>query len=146
MARKTIKTPRAGKPRTATARARQLLRQTWANALQSLTKAEAEAEKQVKALLEKNRINVDDAAEMLRDFRASVDKERKRGMQELGGRLQLLQARVKKETRNVVKRADEAVQGALAALNIPSRREVAQLTGKVEELSKRIATMRRRRK
>ncbi len=39
--------------------------------------------------------------------------------------------------------ADEAVQGALAALNIPSRREVHELTRRVEELSRKIDGFRR---
>ena len=79
----------------------------------------------------------------LREAWASVVKERKRGMQELEARLKELQARVKKEGQNVAKLADEAVQSGLAALNIPSRSEVAELTRKVEELSKRVGTLRR---
>ena len=83
------------------------------------------------------------AQQALREAWASVVKERKRGMQELEARLKELQARVKKEGRNVAKLADEAVQSGLAALNIPSRSEVAELTRKVEELSKRVGTLRR---
>lgn len=124
-------------------RAQQALREAWANTLHGLTRAEAEIEKQVRALLKKNKLNVDDAAEMLLKLRSSVEQERKRGMSELEARLKLLQARVRKEGGNVAKLANEAVQSALAALNIPSRREVAELTRKVEELSRRLGALRR---
>lgn len=139
----------AKRPKTAAARsagssrAQQVLREGWKGALGALSKAEAEVETQVRRLLRNNKINVEDAAELLREFRKSVDKERKRGMKELEGRLEELRERVRKEGRNVAKMADEAVQSGLAALNIPSRREVALLTRRVEELSRRIGTLRR---
>lgn len=139
--------PRAKRATAAAAgssRAQQVLREGWRSALGALSKAEAKVETQVRTLLRNNKINVDDAAELLREFRISVDKERKRGMQELEARLGELRQRVKKEGRNVAKMADDAVQSGLAALNIPSRREVALLTRRVEELSKRIGTLRRR--
>lgn len=127
-------------------RAQKAVREAWDSTLQGLTRAEAEIEKQVRALLKKNKINVDDAAEMLLKLRSSAAKERKRGMKELEARLKVLQARVKKEGVNVAKLAEEGVQSALAALNIPSRREVAELTRKVEELSRRLGALRRSRR
>ena len=126
--------------------AQQVLREGWKTALEALSKAEAGVETRVKALLRNNKLNVEDGAELLREFRKSVDNERQRAMKDLEVRLSGLQQRVRKEGKNVAKMADDAVQSGLAALNIPSRREVALLTRKVEELSKRIGTMRRRKK
>lgn len=149
MMTKKTSTRQANRPKQAAARsagssrAQQVLREGWKSALGALSKAEAEVETQVRRLLRNNKINVEDAAELLREFRKSVDKERKRGMKELEGRLGELRERVRKGGRNVAKMADGAVQSGLAALNIPSRREVALLTRRVEELSRRIGTLRR---
>lgn len=151
MAKKTRTTKKTSAPRvkratpaaSGSSRAQQLLREGWNSALEALSKAEAKVETQVRTLLRSNKINVDDAAELLREFRSSVEKERQRAMQELDVRLAELRQRVKKQGRNVAKMADDAVQSGLAALNIPSRREVALLTRRIEELSKRIGTLRR---
>jgi hypothetical protein len=43
----------------------------------------------------------------------------------------------------VGRRLDDAMLATLAALNIPSRREVSELTGKVETLSRKIDSFRR---
>jgi polyhydroxyalkanoate synthesis regulator phasin len=140
---KKMKAPRAHKAHKqvkATSRARKMLRDT----VDALTSAEQEVERQVKSLLKKNKINMDEAAEMLKQFRSRVDKERKKGARELEARLKALQARVKKERHHVAKLAAEGVQSALAALNIPSRREVSELTHKVDELSKKIDRLRRK--
>lgn len=145
MKKKKVKAAGASRA-SGVSRAQKALREAWDNTLQGLTRAEAEIEKQVRALLKKNKINVDDAAEMLKKLRSSAEKERTRGMKELEARLKLLQARVKKEGVNVAKMAEEAVQSALAALNIPSRREVAELTRKVEQLSRRLGALGRGRR
>jgi polyhydroxyalkanoate synthesis regulator phasin len=77
-------------------------------------------------LLKKNKISAREAASALKALRVRVERERK------------------KERKVVGRRVDEAVQGALAAFNIPSRREVAELTRKIEELSKKIDSLKRR--
>jgi polyhydroxyalkanoate synthesis regulator phasin len=58
-------------------------------------------------------------------------------------RLALLQARARKERRAFTRAVEDAVQRTLAALNIPSRREVHELTRRIEELSRRIDRFRR---
>lgn len=122
------------------------LREGWNSALQALAEAEGRVETQIRALLRTNKIKVEDATELLREFRAGVERERQRGMKELEVRLGGLQQRVREGGREVVKLADDAVQSGLAALNIPSRREVTLLTRKVDELSQRIGGLRRRKK
>jgi polyhydroxyalkanoate synthesis regulator phasin len=126
--------------------ARQALREGWRSALDALSRAEADVEARVKALLRKNKINVEDAAQLLREFRKGLVKERVRGLRELDGRFGDFQRRLRQEGRNAAKRVEDAVQSGLAALNIPNRKEVALLTRKVDELSRRIAAQRRPRR
>jgi len=137
---------RRAKPAPPPSSAQQVLREGWKGALDALGRAEAAVESRVKQLLRRNKINVEDGAELLREFRKGVEKERTRGMRELEARLGELRQRLGREGRNVAKAVDEAVQSGMAALNIPSRREVALLTKKVDELSRRIASLRRNRK
>ena len=54
-----------------------------------------------------------------------------------------LQTRARKERRALARMVDDAVQRTLAALNIPSRQEVHQLTRRVEELSRKVDRFRR---
>jgi len=121
------------------------LRDRWDATLASLSSAEASVEKEVKALLRKNKIRVEDAGELLTNLEKRFVRERKRALKEIEGRLGTLQARVKKERGHLTKLANEAVQSALSSFNIPSRREVAELTRKVDELSRKIDSLRRRR-
>jgi poly(hydroxyalkanoate) granule-associated protein len=120
------------------------IEETWTATLGALTRAEVELEKQVKALIKKNRIPVQDATRLLNDFQARVVRERKKARKDLEAWLRGMQSRVRKERTHVTKLANEAVQSALATFNIPSRKEVADLTRKVDELSKKIDSLRRR--
>lgn len=144
MPKKSMKAPRIHKQATASARAQQALRTTWNNTVDTLTSAEQQVEKQVKGLLKKNTLNVGEAADRLKHLQARVEKERKKGLKQFEARFKSLQARAKKERHNVAKLASEAVQSTLAALNIPSRHEVAELTRKVDELSRRIDRLRKK--
>jgi polyhydroxyalkanoate synthesis regulator phasin len=136
--RKTAK--RKVTPRTAGAR----LRDTWSATLATLASAEAEVEKQIRTLLKNNNISAKDARSALRDLRTRIDRERKKALKQLDTRLQGLQTRIRKERKNVSRMVEDGVQSALAALNIPSRKEVADLTAKVEQLSRKIDTVRRK--
>lgn len=119
------------------------LRKTWSAALARVADAEARLQKQVRGLLNRNKINPRNAATVIKDVRALVDRERSRGMKELEGRLASLQARARKERKSVSRMIDNAVRGALAALNIPSRQEIHHLALKVSELSRRIGAFKR---
>jgi polyhydroxyalkanoate synthesis regulator phasin len=121
-----------------------VLRSTWQSTVEALTSAQRGTEKQIKALLKKNNISAKQAQAMLKDVSARVQTQRKRAQKELESRLKTLQTRVKKERKVVGRRIDDAVRSALAALNIPSRNEVAELTRKVEELSRKIDSFKRR--
>ncbi len=65
-------------------------------------------------------------------------------MKQVEGRLAVLQTRARKEGRVVGRAVDDAVKRTLAALNLPSRQEIHDLTRRVEELSQKIDRFRRR--
>lgn len=146
MAKKTLakkkpvkKTPtKKTAAKTAPRKAGDVLRNTWASTLGALTSAQTEMEKQIRLLLKKNKITAKDAAGMLKELSARIAAERKRALKELESRMKTVQTRLKKERKAVGRIVDDAVQGALATFNIPSRQEIGELTRKVDELSKKI--------
>lgn len=131
--RKTTKTARRSVHKGRSAG--DVLRDTWEAALSSLSNAEAEMEKQVRALMKGKG---GDAAESLRQLGHRLQKERRKLAREIDARMTSLQARVKKERKTLTRVVDDTVRGALAALNIPSRQEIGDLTRKVDELSRKI--------
>jgi len=120
------------------------IRDTWAATLATLASAEAEVEKQIRVLLKNNNISAKDARSALRDLRSRIDRERKKALRQLDTRLRGLQSRIRKERTTVAKMVEDGVQTTLAALNIPSRREVNDLTAKVAQLSRKIDSIRRK--
>lgn len=132
------------RPRRPARSAGERLRETWAATLSTLNTAEENLQKQVRLLLKRNKISTKDASVMLRDLRALVDRERKRALKDLEARVGTLQARLRKERKAITRLVGDAVQGTLASFNIPSRREVAELTRKVDQLSKKIDRFKRR--
>ena len=93
------------------------MRATWGAAVGAFTAAEEEMARQLRDLMRRNRISAADASAALAGLTARLDRERK----SLGRTL------------------DGALHGALASLDIPSRREVADLTRKVDQLTQRLA-------
>lgn len=140
--RKNTKTgKRQGGARQARARsAADVLRETWEATVKSLSAAEAELQKQVRALMSGKGLGAD-AADSLRSLGQRLDKERRKLAREIESRVSSLQARVQKERTSAGRAVDDAVRGALAALNIPSRQEINELTRKVDELSRKIDRM-----
>jgi hypothetical protein len=122
----------------------EVLRDTWHSTMAALTTAQQEVENQVRRLLKRNRIKARDAAGVLRELGARAEVERRKAMKELEGRLHTVQSRMKKERKVVGRAVGEAATGALAGLNIPSRREVTELTKKVDQLGEKIDAFRTR--
>jgi len=120
------------------------IKKTWNDTVEALSTAEARVEKEIRGLLKRNKISTKDATTTMKGVRALIDRERKKGMKELEARFASLQARVRKERKNASKRVEDAVQGALASFNIPSRQEVHELTRKVNELTRKIDSFKKR--
>ena len=130
---------KGGRTRTAGDR----IRKTWDATLDALSSAEGEAERQLRLLIARNRLKPAEARAALASFRARVAKERRKAARQLDTRLAALQVRLRHELKNLGHLLDQAVRGTLVALNIPSRREVAELTRKVDDLSRKIDGVRR---
>jgi len=122
-----------------------VLREAWATTQKALASAEGAMETQVKGLLKKNKIDTREAKAMVKDLGARVDKERKKALKNIEGRVATFQTRMHKERKVVGRMVNDAVKNTLAAFNIPSRAEVAELTRQVEALSKKIDGLKRRR-
>jgi polyhydroxyalkanoate synthesis regulator phasin len=120
------------------------LARSWRDARQALGEAEAKLEKQVRSLMKRSGVDMRQATLTLIAWRNRLERERRRAVSQVEDRLSLLQTRARKERRLLVRAVDDAVRGTLAALNIPSRREVQELTRRVEELSRKIDGFRRR--
>ena len=123
-----------------------LFRDRWQAAVAALSAAETQVGKQVQTLMKEKHLTGKDASAALRDLRKRLEKERKKAAKGAGARLDVIQTRVLKEGQALGRSADAAVQRALGALNIPSKKEIGRLTRKVEDLSRKLDRMRPRRK
>jgi poly(hydroxyalkanoate) granule-associated protein len=128
MTTRTKATPPAAKARRSARKAVRsartagdMMKEAWGAAVTALGAAEEETARQLRRLLRRNRITAEDAASTIAGLRVRLVRERK----------------------NLGRTFDSAVHGALATINVPSRKEVAELTRKVEELSARIEGLRR---
>lgn len=139
--KKTVRRARAKQSEVQRAAAR--LTRTWDDTREAIGSAEATVEKRVRALVKKSGLDTRKATQTLVAWRDRAERERRKAMKRLEAEVLSLQSRAKKERRAVGRMVDDAVQGALAALNIPSRREVHELTRRVEELSRKIEGFRR---
>jgi polyhydroxyalkanoate synthesis regulator phasin len=136
---KTTATPRRETPKGAGER----LRETWNSTVEAITAAENDLEKQVKAVLHRNKISTKDASAMFKDLSALVGRERKKALGDLETRLGAIQSRAVKQRKVVGAAVDDALQSALARFNLPTRTEVRELTRKVDELSRKIDRFKR---
>jgi len=77
-------------------------------------------------------------------IRSRLDREGRKAYRQMEARMKELQQRLGRDKASLGRRVDEAVRGTLARLNIPNRREIAELTRKVDELSRKIDAFRAR--
>lgn len=114
------------------------LRETWTATRDALVSAERRMEKQASDLLKRNKVGTRDAALILEGLRTRAERERRKAVAGLEAGMQTLQARLQRERKAFGRTARDTVQSTLAALNIPSRSEIAELTRRVEKLSRRL--------
>lgn len=139
-AKKAVRRPR---PAARGRKPKSRIEQTWRDTRAALNSAEATVEKRVKALVKRSGVDTRQTREALTTWRHRLDRERKKALRQIEGRLAELQTRARKERRVITRMVDDAVQRTLAALNIPSRHEVHELTRRVEDLSRKIDRFRR---
>jgi len=135
-----VRRPRPGARRR---KAKSRLDRTGKDTQSALGFAEATLEKRVKAFLERSGVDTRHARETLVAWRHRLDRERKKALKQVESRLTVLHARAKEERRALTRTVEDAVRRTLAALDIPSRHEVQELTRRLEELSQKIDRFRR---
>jgi hypothetical protein len=118
-------------------------KRTWKETRSALSSAEATVERRVKALARRSGVDTRQATQTLQAWGHRLERERKKALRQVEGRLADLQTRARKERRALTRNVDDAVRRTLAALNIPSRNEVQELTRRVEELSRKVDRFRR---
>jgi polyhydroxyalkanoate synthesis regulator phasin len=123
----------------------ELLRDAWQQTLRALGAAEAEVERQIRALLKRNRIQAPDASRALSEIAGRIQKERRQAVEDFEARIEGLQKQIRKERRAIDKLVEDAVESTLASFNIPSRKEVKDLTRKVDQLSRKLDALPKRR-
>jgi flavin-dependent dehydrogenase len=141
--RKTARRRRAG--RTPARKAAKALARTWDETREVLGGAQHTVQRRVRALVREGGARREQAAEMFTTWRRRFDRERRKAMKQLEQRLATLQLRARRERKAIARVVEDRVQGTLAALNIPSRQEVHDLTRRVEQLSHQIDGFRRAR-
>jgi polyhydroxyalkanoate synthesis regulator phasin len=124
-------------------RAKSRLQKTWKETQAALSSAEGTVQKRVKELVERSGVDTRQATKALKAWGGRLERERKKAVKQVEGSLSGLQTRARKERRALARTVDEAVRRTLAALNIPSRQEVHELTRRVEELSRKVGGFRR---
>lgn len=139
--KKTARRTRAGQ--TPVKKAAKALAKTWEGTREAFGNAEVAVQRRVRALVKHGGARTQQASETLVAWRGQLERERRKAMKQLEQRLATLQTRARRERKAFVRIVEDRVQGALAALNIPSRQEVHDLTRRVEELSRKIDGLRR---
>jgi poly(hydroxyalkanoate) granule-associated protein len=97
----------------------------------------------VRQLASRTGVDTAELLERAQGLRRQFDRETRRARKQVAARLVALQQRARRDARTLGRSADAAVARALAALNIPSRHEVQQLSRRVEELRQRVERLRR---
>jgi poly(hydroxyalkanoate) granule-associated protein len=101
-------------------------------------RAKGRLERDVGAFAEKLGIDTREAARMLREWNRRFERELHRASRQIDSGVAEVQKVVRKEQRALGRMVEDAVQRALASLNIPTRQEVQALTRKVHQLSRKV--------
>jgi poly(hydroxyalkanoate) granule-associated protein len=119
------------------------LQSTWNDTRRALRSAEATVGKRVAALVQRSGLEPREVMRQAEAWRSRLDREGKKARKRVEARLVELKHRARHDRKALTRSVDDAVARALAALNIPTRHEVQQLSRRVEQLSHRIGGMRR---
>jgi len=119
------------------------IQRTWQDALHRLEGAEKQVETEIRSFIDRRGLSTQEASALWKRWNSRLERESRKTARRLEHGLADLQARARKESHAFGRMIDDAVQGTLAALNIPSRQEVQQLTRKVNQLSRKIDGIRR---
>lgn len=112
--------------------------------LETLKEAPKVAEARVKALIESGKPAFERAQAMVSETGKNLSKQSKAIRKDLAHRVEVIGTRVEKERKSLGRSLEGAVKTTLASLNIPTRSEINLLAKRVEELSRKIDSLKRR--
>lgn len=118
------------------------LEKSWSDTRRALRSAEETVGRRVAALVERSGLEPREVMRQAELWRSRLDREGRKARKRVEARLGELRQRAKRNRQTLARSVDDAVARALAALNIPTRREVQQLQRRVEELKARVERLR----
>ncbi len=102
------------------------------------------AKERVEALIESGKPALERAQAFASETGKNLSKQTKAIRKDIVHRVSDLGVRVEKERKSLGKKVEGAVKTTLASLNIPTRSEINLLARRVEELSRKIDSLKRR--
>ncbi len=129
---------------TGTRRARsERLSRTWKDTRRALRSAEERVSRKVAELVEQSGLPTREVVKRAEAWRTRLGQQGRKARKQALARLAELQQRARRDGRALGRGVDDTVARALAALNIPTRQEVQELSRRVERLSARVDRLRR---
>ena len=113
-------------------------------AVDALKHAPKTAEARVKALIESGKPALERAQAFASETSKNLSKQTRAIRKDIAHRVSDLGVRVEKERKSIGRKVESAVKTTLASLNIPTRSEINLLARRVEELSRKIDSLKRR--
>lgn len=113
-------------------------------AMEALKEAPKNAEERVKALIESGKPALERAQAFATETQKNLSRQSKAIRKDIAHRVADIGTRVEKERKSLGKRVEGAVKTTLASLNIPTRSEINLLAKRVEELSRKIDSLKRK--
>ena len=130
-------------PKAARASAARRIETLWKDARGALRSAESQARKRVVAFARRNGVDAKQLADRAEKWRGRIERDGRKARKLALARLTELRQRARHERHSLTRMADHAVARALSALDIPTRREIHELSRRVELLSTRVGALRR---
>ncbi len=115
-----------------------------AKATLTLKNAPGIAEARVKSLIESGKPAFERAQALATETGRNLSKQTSALRKDIAHRVSDLSVRLDHERKNLGKKVDGAVKTTLASLNIPTRSEINLLARRVEELSRKIDSLKRK--
>lgn len=136
--------PRTAKRTTHKAARKAHVRHEAAPKVHALKDVPKAAEARVKALIESGKPALERAQAFATETGKNFSKQTKALRKDIAHRVSDLGVRVEKERKSLGRKVEGAVKTTLASLNIPTRSEINLLARRVEELSRKIDSLKRR--
>lgn len=114
------------------------------DAVSAIKDAPRTAEDRVKALIESGKPALERAQAFATETQKNLTRQSKAIRKDIAHRVADIGTRVEKERKSLGKRVEGAVKTTLASLNIPTRSEINLLAKRVEELSRKIDSLKRK--